>query len=195
MCNYQLSENMLQNVTISSSERWCLVVSISLCLLGVRMPKVVNLLCVNLLQFVLNEPKCYNLVMLFFILSDSWPVWIIISYYLALIVSSLLYLWLSVASRPDSHYSLIWHSSKLNLLSFSYLSLDWCFHSLLSSYLVLYISLLIFSLLLCFMFSHSCSLYDSLNTFLTCLYLKFMTLSYLVLWVLVYKPHCMFLIL
>ena len=186
---------MLQNVTISSSERWCLVVSISLCLLGVRMPKVVNLLCVNLLQFVLNEPKCYNLVMLFFILSDSWPVWIIISYYLALIVSSLLYLWLSVASRPDSHYSLIWHSSKLNLLSFSYLSLDWCFHSLLSSYLVLHISLLIFSLLLCSMFSHSYSLYDSLNTSLTCLYLKFMTLSYLVLWVLVYKPHCMFLIL
>ena len=138
---------------------------------------------------------CYNLVMLFLILSDSWPVWTIISYYLALIVSSLLYLWLSVASRSDSHYSLIWHSSKLNLLSFSYLSLDWCFHSLLSSYLVLYISLLIFSLLLCFMFSHSCSLYDSLNTFLTCLYLKFMTLSYLVLWVLVYKPHCMFLIL
>ena len=116
----------------------------------------------------------------FFILSDLWPAWTIISYYLALMVSFLLYLWLSVASRPDSHYSLIWYSSKLNLSSFLCLSLGWCFYFLSSDYLVLHMSLLVFFLLPCFMFSYSYSFYNPFDTFSTYLDFKSMTFSCLV---------------
>ena len=124
---------------------------------------------------IITTQWCY-----FFILSNLWPAWTIISYCLALMVSFLLYLWLSVASRPDSHYSLIWYSSKLNLSSFLCLSLGWCFYFLSSDYLVLHMSLLVFFLLPCFMFSYSYSFYNPFDTFSTYLDFKSMTFSCLV---------------